>query len=46
MRTHMEQILYFDLFKAYDWIESSHKFEKTYFTSCVRNMFWVTIGYK
>ena len=41
-----EQSLSFDLFKAFDKIESSHKRNlfsvKSYFPSCVRNLFWVT----
>ena len=41
----------FDLFKAFDYLESDHTshlflFEMTYFASGVRNMFWFTIYYK
>ena len=38
----------FNLFKAFDKIDSNHKSyfffsEKTYFPVCVHNMFWVTM---
>ena len=42
----MEYIRYFDLLKAFDYIDISVKSEKTYFISYVRNMFWATILYK
>ena len=45
-----EQSLLFDLFKAFNQIESSHKFvflsEKACFPSCVRNIYRVTIKCK
>ena len=42
-----EQSLLFDLFKAFDQIDNSHKldflYQKYYFPACVHNLIWFTI---
>ena len=46
--SHEEQSLLFDLFKAFDKMESNRIFlsDKTYFPSFMRNIGWVTSWFK